>query len=139
MFWLGFLFGDENRNLKELEQHKKDHQAELDNKTIGFMVETLTPQLEFMKKNELDNLTFPILDLSKFDFSLLSKALTKCGSKIAYTRLEKENGTFNWTSTGSKSIGLYSSQEVAQSVVENKEKDGFKATMVVHSPLELPL
>ena len=97
MFWLGFLFGDENRNLKELEQHKKDHQAELDNKTIGFMVETLTPQLEFMKKNELDNLTFPILDLSKFDFSLLSKALTKYGSKIAYTRLEKENGTFTLT------------------------------------------
>lgn len=71
MFWLGFLFGDENRKLKELEQRKKDRQAELDNKTIGFMVETLTPQLEFMKKNELDNLTFPILDLSKFDYSLL--------------------------------------------------------------------
>lgn len=97
MFWLGFLFGDENRKLKELEQRKKDRQAELDNKTIGFMVETLTPQLEFMKKNELDNLTFPILDLSKFDYSLLSKALTKCGSKIAYTRLEKENGIFTLT------------------------------------------
>jgi hypothetical protein len=97
MFWLGFLFGDENRKLKELEQRKKARQAELDNKTIGFMVETLTPQLEFMKKNELDNLTFPILDLSKFDYSLLSKALTKCGSKIAYTRLEKENGIFTLT------------------------------------------
>lgn len=97
MFWLGFLFGDENRKLKELEQRKKDRQAELDNKTIGFMVEKLTSQLEFMKKNELDNLTFPILDLSKFDYSLLSKALTKCGSKIAYTRLEKEDGTFTLT------------------------------------------
>lgn len=57
-------------------------------------------------------------------------------------RMESQNydsETNDWTSTGSKSIGLYSSQEVAQSVVENKEKDGFKATMVVHSPLELPL
>lgn len=94
MFWLGFLFGDENRKLKELEQRKKARQAELDNKTIGFMVETLTPQLEFMKKNELDNLTFPILDLSKFDYSLLSQALSKIGSKIAYTRLEKFEGKF---------------------------------------------
>lgn len=50
-----------------------------------------------------------------------------------------DSETNDWTSTGSKSIGLYSSQEVAQSVVENKEKDGFKATMVVHSPLDLPL
>ena len=88
MFWLGFLFADENRQLKELEQRKKDRQAEQDRETIGFMVKKLTPQLEFMKKTELDNLTFPILDLSKFDYSLLSKALTKCGSKIAYTRLE---------------------------------------------------
>lgn len=94
MFWFGFLFGDENRKLKELEQRKKDRQAELDNKTIGFMVETLTPQLEFMKKNELDNLTFPILDLSKFDYSLLSQALSRIGSKIAYTRLEKFEGKF---------------------------------------------
>ena len=50
-----------------------------------------------MKKNELDNLTFPILDFSKFDYNLLSKALTKCGSKIAYTRLEKEKGIFTLT------------------------------------------
>lgn len=97
MFWLGFLFADENRQLKELEQRKKDRQAEQDRETIGFMVKKLTPQLEFMKKTELDNLTFPILDLSKFDYSLLSKALTKCGSKIAYTRLEKEDGTFTFT------------------------------------------
>lgn len=97
MFWLSFLFRDEHRQLKELEQRKKDRQAEQDKETLGFMVKKLTPQLEFMKKNELDNLTFPILDLSKFDYSLLSKALTKCGSKIAYTRLEKEDGTFTLT------------------------------------------
>ena len=50
-----------------------------------------------------------------------------------------ESDTNNWTSTGSKSVGLYSSQEVAQRVVDSKKKDGFKAAMVVHSPLDLPL
>lgn len=57
-------------------------------------------------------------------------------------RIEDRNydsDTNNWTSTGSKSVGLYASQEVAQSVVDSKQKDGFKATMVVHSPLDLPL
>ena len=57
-------------------------------------------------------------------------------------RIEDQNydsDTNNWTSTGSKSVGLYASQEVAQSVVDSKQKDGFKATMVVHSPLDLPL
>ena len=106
MFWLGFLFGDENRKLKDLEQRKKYRQAERDRETVGFMVKQLTPQLEFMKKTELDNLTFPILDLSKFDYSLLSKALTKCGSKIAYTRLEKENGIFTLTLYTSRSEAI---------------------------------
>ena len=57
-------------------------------------------------------------------------------------RIEAQNydsETNNWTSTGSKSVGLYSSQEVAQKVVDNKQKEGFKATMVVHSALDLPL
>jgi len=57
-------------------------------------------------------------------------------------RIEAQNydsETNTWTSTGSKSVGLYSSQEVAQKVVDNKQKEGFKATMVVHSPLDLPL
>jgi hypothetical protein len=94
MFWLGFLFGDENRKLKDLEQRKKDRQAERDRETLGFMVDELTPQLDFMKKNNLENLTFTLLDSSKFDYSLLSQALSKIGSKIAYTRLEKFEGKF---------------------------------------------
>jgi hypothetical protein len=72
MFWLGFLFGDENRKLKELEQRKKDRQAERDRETIDFMVEELRPQLDFMKKKNLENLTFTLLDSSNFDYSLLS-------------------------------------------------------------------
>ena len=94
MFWLGFLFGDENRQLKELEQRKKDCQAEQDKETLGFMVDELRPQLDFMKKNNLENLTFTLLAPSKFNSSLLSQALSKIGSKIAYTRLEKFEGKF---------------------------------------------
>lgn len=94
MFWLGFLFGDENRKLKELEQRKKDRQAEYDRETLGFMIEELTPQLDFMEKNNLESLTFTLLTPSKFNYSLLSKALSKIGSKIAYTRLEKFEGKF---------------------------------------------
>lgn len=94
MFWLGFLFGDESRKLKELEQRKKDRQAERDRETIRFMVDELRPQLDFMKKNKLESLTFTLLDPSKFDYSLLSQALSKIGSKIAYTRLEKFEGKF---------------------------------------------
>lgn len=94
MFWLGFLFGDENRQLKELEQRKKDRQAEQDKETLGFMVDELRPQLDFMKKNNLENLTFTLLAPSKFNYSLLSQALSEIGSKIAYTRLEKLEGKF---------------------------------------------
>mgnify|MGYP000931272657 FL=1 len=94
MFWLGFLFADENRQLKELEQRKKDRQAEQDKETLGFMVDELRPQLDFMKKNNLENLTFTLLAPSKFNYSLLSQALSKIGSKIAYTRLEKFEGKF---------------------------------------------
>lgn len=94
MFWLGFLFGDENRQLKELEQRKKDRQAEQDKETLGFMVDELRPHLDFMKKNNLENLTFTLLAPSKFNSSLLSQALSKIGSKIAYTRLEKFEGKF---------------------------------------------
>ena len=94
MFWLGFLFGDENRKLKELEQRKKDRQAERDRELLGFMVEELAPQLEFMKKNNLESLTFTLLDPSKFNYSLLSQTMSKIGSKIAYTRLEKFEGKF---------------------------------------------
>lgn len=57
--------------------------------------------------------------------------------RIEYRNYDSD--TNNWTSTGSKSVGLYASQEVAQSVVDSKQKDGFKATMVFHSPLDLPL
>lgn len=94
LFWLGFLFGDENRKLKELEQRKKDRQAERDKETLGFMVEELRPQLDFMEKNNLESLTFTILDPLKFNYSLLSQTLSKIGSKIAYTRLEKFEGKF---------------------------------------------
>lgn len=57
-------------------------------------------------------------------------------------RIEAQNydsETNNWTSTGSKVEGYYSSHELAQKVVDSKQKEGYIATMVVHSPLDLPL
>lgn len=57
-------------------------------------------------------------------------------------RIEDQNydsETNKWVSLGSKSEGFYSSQEVAQKVVYSKQKEGFIATTVVHSPLDLPL
>lgn len=89
MFWLGFLFGDESRKLKDLEQRKKDRQAERDRETIRFMVEELRPQLDFMKKNNLESLTFTLLDPSKFNYNLLSQTLSKIGSKIGRLRTTK--------------------------------------------------
>lgn len=58
------------------------------------MIDELTPQLDFMDKNNLENLTFTLLDPSKFNYSLLSQALLEIGSKIAYMRLEKFEGNF---------------------------------------------
>ena len=57
-------------------------------------------------------------------------------------RIEDQNydsETNKWVSLGSKSEGFYSSPEVAQKLVDSKQKEGFIATTVVHSPLDLPL
>ena len=97
MFWLGFLFGDENRQLKELEQRRKDRQAERNRETLDFMVEELQSQLAFMEKNNLESLTFTLLNPSKFNYSLLTQTLSKIGSKIAYTRLESKDDIFSLT------------------------------------------
>lgn len=57
-------------------------------------------------------------------------------------RIEAQNydsETNKWISLGSKVEGYYSSHELAQKVVDSKQKEGYIATMVVHSPLDLPL
>ena len=57
-------------------------------------------------------------------------------------RIESQNydsETNKWISLGSKVEGYYSSHELAQKVVDSKQKEGYIATMVVHSPLDLPL
>ena len=50
-----------------------------------------------------------------------------------------DSETNKWISLGSKIEGYYSSQDLAQKVIDSKQKEGFIATMVVHSPLDLPL
>lgn len=97
MFWLGFLFGDENGQLKELEQSRKLRELEEEKKKITYMVEDFAPFLAQMEVFGMVETSVVFSDLSRFDYTALPKALSKLGSKIAYTRLEKEDGTFSLT------------------------------------------
>lgn len=97
MFCLGFLFGDESRQLKEIERSRKLRELEEEEKKIVYMVEDFEPFLTSMEKEGLTETSVVLSDLSRFDYTVLPKALSKLGSKIAYTRLEKEKGVFTLT------------------------------------------
>lgn len=97
MFWLGFLFGDEHRQLKEIERSRKQREFEEREKKVAFMVEDFEPFLTTMDKEGLTETSVVFSDCSRFDYTALPKVLSKLGSKIAYTRLEKEKGTFTLT------------------------------------------
>lgn len=97
MFWLGFLFGDENRKLKELERSRKQRELEEEEKKVSFMIEDFEPFLTSMEKEGMTETSVVFSDCSRFSYNALPKALSKLGSKIAYTRLEKEKGTFTLT------------------------------------------
>lgn len=97
MFWLGFLFGDENRQLKELEQSRKLRELEEEEKKITYMVKDFAPFLAQMEVFGMVETSVVFSDLSRFDYNVLPKALSKLGYKIAYTRLEKEGGVFTLT------------------------------------------
>ena len=94
MFWLGFLFGDENRKLKELERSRKQRELEEEEKKVSFMIEDFEPFLTSMEKEGMTETSVVFSDCSRFSYNALPKVLSKLGSKIAYTRLEKEKGTF---------------------------------------------
>lgn len=94
MFWLGFLFGDEYRKLKELERSRKQRELEEEEKKVSFMIEDFEPFLTSMEKEGMTETSVVFSDCSLFSYNALPKALSKLGSKIAYTRLEKEKGTF---------------------------------------------
>ena len=97
MFWMGFLFGDENRKLKELEQSKQLREQEEEEKKIAFMVGAFEPFLVQMDTYDMSETSISFSDTSRFNYNALSKALSKLGSKIAYTRLEKDEGVFTLT------------------------------------------
>lgn len=97
MFWLGFLFGDEHRQLKEIELSRKQRELEEEEKKVSFMVEDFEPFLTSMEKEGMTETSVVFSDYSRFSYNALPKALSKLGSKIAYTRLEKEEGTFTLT------------------------------------------
>lgn len=97
MFWLGFLFGDENRKLKELERSRKERELEDLDKKVAFMFEDFEPFLTSMEKEGMTETSVVFSDWSRFDYNALPKALVKLGSKITYTRLEKDEGVFTLT------------------------------------------
>lgn len=97
MFRLAFLFGDENRQLKELEQSRRLRELEEEEKKITYMVKDFAPFLAQMEVFGMVETSVVFSDLSRFDYTVLPKALSKLGSKIAYTRLEKEGGVFTLT------------------------------------------
>ena len=97
MFWLGFLFGDENRKSKELERSRKQWELEEEEKKVSFMIEDFEPFLTSMEKEGMTETSVVFSDCSRFSYNALPKVLSKLGSKIAYTRLEKEKGTFTLT------------------------------------------
>ena len=97
MFWLGFLFGDEHRQLKEIERSRKQRELEELEKKVAFMVEDFEPFLTSMEKEGLIETSVVFSDYSRFSYNALPKALSKTGSKIVYTRLEKEGGVFTLT------------------------------------------
>lgn len=97
MFWLGFLFGDENRKLKELERSRKQRELEEEEKKVSFMIEDFEPFLTSMEKEGMTETSVVFSDCSRFSYNALPKVLSKLGSKIAYTRLEKEKGAFTLT------------------------------------------
>lgn len=94
MFWLGFLFGDESRKLKELKELKQLREQEEEEKKIAFMVGDFEPFLVQMDTYDMSETSISFSDTSRFDYNSLPKALSKLGSKIAYTRLEKDEGVF---------------------------------------------
>ena len=97
MFRLAFLFGDENRQLKELEQSRRLRELEEEEKKITYMVKDFAPFLAQMEVFGMVETSVVFFDLSRFDYTVLPKALSKIGSKIVYTRLEKEGGVFTLT------------------------------------------
>lgn len=97
MYLFSFLFRDEHQQLKEIAKHKKQDESKKQEETLASMFETLSPYLKLIEKNNLENITFPISNLSKFDYTLLSLVFVKYGSKIAYTRLESEDDIFSLT------------------------------------------
>lgn len=97
IYLFSFLFRDEHQQLKEIAKRKRQEENKKREENLATMFETLIPYLKFMEKNNLDSLTFPISDLSKFDYTLLSLVFVKYDFKIAYTRLEREDDIFTLT------------------------------------------
>lgn len=98
MFLLGYLLGKESARSKYMEEARRISEIEHKKTTVGYMVKFLEPYLSFLRKNGgLTEVSIPIESKVKFDYDLLPAVFSKLGSKIAHTRLEKEEGEYTLT------------------------------------------
>lgn len=95
MFLFGYLLGKESARSKYMEEARRISEIEHKKTTVGYMAEFLEPYLSSFEKNGgLTEVSIPIESKLKFDYDLLPAVFLKLGSKIAYTRLEKEEGKY---------------------------------------------
>lgn len=98
MFLFGYLLGKESARSKRMEEARRISHIEYKKTTVGYMAEFLEPYLSFFEKDGgLTEVSIPIESKLKFDYDLLPAVFFKLGSKIAHTRLEKEEGKYTLT------------------------------------------
>lgn len=98
MFLFGYLLGKESARSKHMEEARKISEIEYKKTTVGYMAEFLEPYLSsFEKDGGSTEVSIPIESKLKFDYDLLPAVFLKLGSKIAHTRLEKEEGKYTLT------------------------------------------
>ena len=90
MFWLGFLFGDEHRQLKEIERSRKQRELEEREKKAALMLEDFEPFLTTMGKEGMTETSVVFSDCSRFSYNALPKVLSKLGSKSLIHDLKKK-------------------------------------------------
>lgn len=98
MFLLGYLLGKESARSEHMGEACRISEIEYKKTIVGYMVEFLEPYLSsFEKDGGLTEVSIPINSKSKFDYDLLPAVFSKLGSKIAHTRLEKEECKYTLT------------------------------------------
>jgi hypothetical protein len=97
MFLLGYLLGKESARSEHMEEARRISASEYKKTVVQGMVEYFQPFLKQIEGEEVSEVSVPIEATLKFDYDLLPAVFSKLGSKIAHTRLEKEEGKYTLT------------------------------------------